>query len=47
MIHRLYPISSVIVSAAWKTIAEPTLPRSLPLVAYLDLGHSQRLIDLE
>jgi ATP-dependent Lon protease len=29
----------VIVSAAWETIAGPTLPRSLPSVAYLNMKH--------
>lgn len=41
------PRMGVIVIPAWKTIAETTLPRSLPLVAYLNLGHIQRLTDLE
>ena len=43
--RRIYPISSVIARPAWDTIAEPALPRSLPLVAYLNLGYIRRLTD--
>jgi hypothetical protein len=39
------PRMGVIVCPAWKTIAEPTLSRSLPMVAYLNLGYIRRLTD--
>jgi hypothetical protein len=45
--RQLSPISDVIICPAWETIAEQTLPRSLPLVAYLKLGHIRRLTDQE
>jgi len=34
MSHRVAPILGVIVRPAWETIAEQTLPRSLPVVVY-------------
>lgn len=43
--RQLHPIFSVITSPAWETIAVPILPRSLPLVAYLNLGYIRRLKD--
>jgi hypothetical protein len=36
--RRLHPIFGVIARPAWETIAEPALPRSLPLIAYLNLA---------
>ena len=48
---RLHPISSVYAQngchrqSGMKTIAEPTLLRSLQLVAYLNLGYIRRLKD--
>jgi hypothetical protein len=42
---RLHPIFGVITGPAWETIAEPALPRSLPSVAYLNLGYIRHLTD--
>ena len=38
MSHRVAPILGVIVRPAWETIAEQTLPRSLPMVIYTPRG---------
>jgi len=40
------PRMGIITGPAWETIAEPILPRSLPLVPYLNLGYIRRLTDL-